>query len=883
MQHFLEGAGWQVVAHRLIEGRESQFYSYSNMNLSSATKEYLSRTFTRGIYQHQKAAIENYLSGNHVCLLTGTASGKSMVFYVNAMEELIRDPQARVIAIYPMKALGKEQQEKWEAALVAAGLDANVGRIDGNVKLTTERKSVFKTCRVVIMTPDVIHAWLMSNLAEPAILEFLKKLRLIVVDEVHTYTGVFGSNAAFLFRRLRHALEKCRNFPRFLCASATMANPESHLSNLFGLEFVFIGPDMDTSPKYNVELVFLLPPRIGDFMSETSQFLKKLSQGNHRFITFVDSRKQTELIASILSRGQTAGEEKEDEDFEVGNIHLNNYSVLPFRAGYEEQDREVIQRRLSKNLLKGIISTSALELGMDIPYLDTGVLIGVPYSQTSFWQRIGRIGRHGPGTVYIIHSGGYYDEIVFKNPDSLFQRPLTQGALYLQNPRIQYIHALCLARSGGEHDQICQSIAGSEETEHHFSSTVKWPTGFLELCEAERRGEIPIDLQAMKSEAGEDPNHVYPLRDVESQFHVRLKQGPRQDDKGSLSYSQLMREAYPGAVYYYTAQAFRVYKVNLKAKEVLVRPEKRYTTIPSAPPTLVIPNLTASNVYSARRFGKLFVLETNVQVIESVTGFKEKRGSREALPIKYPLDAVSTSIFFDQQRFSRIYFTTGVIIAHPALATDNTVLEAVAKLVYEAFLITLPFERQDISYAVGKFKTEKPPYIYEDDRYITIFDRTYGSLRLSGNVMREHMLGQVLDQAIQIAELGHLGAGIEGDGIPAEVKEILQELLAATGDKSVTVNIEVPVLPERDQTSLQRVLLPGSIGLVLTNNNKEFHIEKVMFHPRLMCLVYKGSYLLESEDDSLQTFLPVTHVVEVPGESRIGYYDYENGELIEIE
>ncbi|MBL0345500.1 helicase-related protein [Candidatus Villigracilis affinis] len=129
---------------------------------------------------------------------------------------------------------------------------------------------------------------------------------------------------------------------------------------------------------------------------------------------------------------------------------LDGIDVLPYRAGYEETDRTRIQERLSNGKLSGIISTSALELGIDIPYLETCVLVGVPPSATSLWQRIGRIGRHSKGNVIVINTGSVYDQAVFSNPESLLKRPLAESTLYLENPYIQYIHALCLARLGGE-------------------------------------------------------------------------------------------------------------------------------------------------------------------------------------------------------------------------------------------------------------------------------------------------------------------------------------------------------------------------------------------------------------------------------------------------
>ncbi len=192
-----------------------------------------------------------------------------------------------------------------------AGMDdVMVGRIDGDIHVSM-RKGVLKKCKVVIMTPDIIHTWLLSNIGDRDIVNFLLKVSLIIVDEVHTYTGVFGSNAAYLFRRIRHLLAVAGKTLQFIFASATMANPETYLVNLFGVPFTLIGEELDTSPKHEVEIVLLVPPRKEDFLSEVTKLIKEISAGPDRFIAFIDSRKQTELISSILAR-KLSGEEEMD-------------------------------------------------------------------------------------------------------------------------------------------------------------------------------------------------------------------------------------------------------------------------------------------------------------------------------------------------------------------------------------------------------------------------------------------------------------------------------------------------------------------------------------------------------------------------------------------
>ena len=371
---------WKVVDILHTQERAAVLESADDLALTGQAHDYLINKYPAGIYRHQKAALKASLANEQVCLSTGTSSGKSLVFQIAALDIMARDPQARVMAIYPMKALGNEQRERWEQVLTDSGLGAQAGRVDGNVP-PAMRLGILERSRVVVFTPDIIHAWLLSNLNQAVVQNFLTRVSLIVVDEVHAYSGVFGSNAAFLFRRLRHLLSLLGARPRFICASATIAHPEQHLDSLFGMPFHQIGPELDTSPRFPLEVALVDPPDGARTLDGVVQLLENLSnQPNARFITFVDSRKQVEFISSILARMQReASGKKEPEEGEPGvedklGGMLASLNVLPYRAGYEEHDRGFIQTKLTDGSLSGVVSTSALELGIDIPGLDLCVL-----------------------------------------------------------------------------------------------------------------------------------------------------------------------------------------------------------------------------------------------------------------------------------------------------------------------------------------------------------------------------------------------------------------------------------------------------------------------------------------------------------------------------
>lgn len=875
VSQFCTSNGWAVVDTVRREGRPEELYDPRPLGLLGPALRYLEACYPRGIYRHQMEAIKHHLRGRDVAVTTGTASGKSVVFYVSALRLFGHDPAAKVLAVYPLKALAREQEQRWAAALDAGGCPAQgVARLDGDVP-TSRRHELLRRASVVVATPDVLHAWLLPHVGDGPVWDFLGRLRLVVMDEIHVYTGVFGSNTAFLLRRLEHLMALAGRKPTYIAASATVRDPAVHLRSLFGRQFRVIGEEHDTSGRHEMTAYFVVPDKGRDLMGGVSRFLQEMAaKTSARFIVFVDSRRQTELVATIAGRAQKASEEPPEEApsrFE----HLQKLDILPYRAGFEETDRAVIQDRLSNGTLRGVVSTSALELGIDIPHLDVGVLVGVPRSATSLMQRIGRVGRRGPGVVVIINNGDVYSEAMFRNPSEVFQRPPAEGALHLENARIQYIHAMCLARQGGEHDQaLCRAGSSPEDG---FVSPVSWPPGFLDLCARERSGEIPSDLQSMKMEAGDAPHLVFPLRDVESQFSVEYRSGPEQYALGSLSYGQLMREAYPGAVYYYATTPYRVFQVLVRSRTVRVRRERYYTTRPQMLPVQVYPNLSPGAVYRTVCHGELWLVEASLQIREAVCGYKERRGPTE-ISERYPLDSASTGVVFGQNYFARNYFTTGVVVFHPVLADDSVNVNQVAELLYECYLIEIPFERQDVGWATGRLKVARGPF-EEGAPFVAIFDQTYGSLRLSGKLMDPGVMPRVLRRALELGQsdvLGDLSAAtrcIEAMASSAVLPPVdaLSRVIgeAAAGEERFAL----------DRGRLVRVILPGSLGLDRFKDNEEFHIEGV-FYSASGGLRYRGRHPSDT-DESVRVTVPVENVVAVPGESRLGWYDPETGEILE--
>ncbi len=857
--YFVEN-GWNIVRDSQTPEQLPGFVLSNDLPLSSLGRKILSQ-YTDGIYRHQHLAIEAALNGQNVCITTTTASGKSLVFYVTGIEMLQRSPRGTILAVYPLKALTDEQEGKWQQAVTQCGTKIVVGRIDGSVA-QNKRLKVLRESSIVIMTPDVVHAWLLSNLSDTSVRNFLSKLQLVVIDEAHTYTGVFGSNSAFLFRRIHQAATVLGASPRYIAASATINNPVKHMQHLTGLDFTLIDRQSDTSGRKASRLLMVDPPEDKDVLTNLTDLMRFITlQTSHQFITFVDSRKQTEQLASVMLRGVEP--ESDDDDFEYDA--LERLQIYPFRAGYESEDRRRIQKRLTAGDIRGVISTSALEMGIDIPWLTLGILYGIPYSATSYFQRVGRVGRHSEGVIIVVNNGSILSNRIFRKPETLDKMPLAESALYLENPRIQYIHSMCLARPGGEYDAIADGRGSIAD----FELETSFPEAFVHLCKQERIGEISQEFQSMKSEAGDDPNHVYPLRDCEIQFQVESRSRLSPVKRlGSLSHSQVMREAYPGAVYYYQTQPFRVVRILNRQHVIVVRPEKRYTTRPSFIPTLVFPNLSAGNVYGALRYGELQVVESNIQVKETIVGFKERRGPNES-SYQYPLDS-KLGYFFDLPRFERNYFSSGVLFSHPILQRNNVNREMLAEILFEAFLIEVPFERQDVRFAADQYRVSRGT-LAEGQRFLCVYDQTYGSLRLTSRLMEPDILRGVLEKAVDIAQHD------DTFEVDQETIDVLDALLksASESPEEEHINEDDSLSPENSRV----VIMPGSIGLYPDYNNEEFHVDDVKYTPK--GLFYKGKRLSQqgARFEEVTIMVPVDRIIAIDGRSEFGYYDLDTGEI----
>jgi DEAD/DEAH box helicase domain-containing protein len=393
------------------------------------------------LYSHQVAAIRSAWEGPTI-ITTGTASGKSMCFNLPTLDVLCRDARARALYLYPTKALAQDQAR----ALSSFGLSKRVrpAIYDGDTPRES-RAEIRKNANVVLTNPDMLHVGILPN--HGAWHDLFANLAVVVVDEAHVYRGVFGSHVANVLRRLQRIAAMYKTWPIFLMTSATIANPVELAQRLTGLDDVALIDD-DGSPAPERRIAVWNPPLTDETvgarrsaLGEAAELLARLVREDARTICFIKSRKAVELLSRLVK-----------DDLAETHPELAEL-VVPYRAGYTSQQRRELEGRLIRGELRAVITTDALELGIDIGALDAAVVVTFPGTVASLrqmWGRAGRstIERRGRGLALYIAGEDALDQFFCRHPEDFLQRPVEAAILDHESPLIFRQHLLCSAHEG---------------------------------------------------------------------------------------------------------------------------------------------------------------------------------------------------------------------------------------------------------------------------------------------------------------------------------------------------------------------------------------------------------------------------------------------------
>ncbi|MDH3217532.1 MAG: DEAD/DEAH box helicase, partial [Candidatus Krumholzibacteria bacterium] len=373
----------QVVHQQRLPERLAKF-----ADLAPAPPHRITRILQREgidrLYTHQVQAIKSVRANKNVVVVTGTASGKTICYNVPVLESLMGDGDACALYLYPTKALAQDQLRTLHRYQKAdPDLPLRTGTYDGDTPPATRRK-LKNEANVLLTNPDMLHSGIMPNHGTWA--HFFGRLRFVVIDEIHTYRGVFGSNVSHVIHRLNRICEHYGAKPVFVCCSATIRNPKELAEKLTGKRAVLV--DDDGSPRGEKAFVFWNPPYLGgdrverkSANIEAANILAELVADDHQAITFVRARVVSEVVTKYA------------KDTLDRLSPSRARAIRSYRGGYLPEERRKIEQALFSGELQAVVSTNALELGIDVGGLESALLVGYPGSIASTWQQAGRAGR----------------------------------------------------------------------------------------------------------------------------------------------------------------------------------------------------------------------------------------------------------------------------------------------------------------------------------------------------------------------------------------------------------------------------------------------------------------------------------------------------------
>ncbi len=550
----------------------------------------------KNLYVHQAEAVNAARDDEHVTVVTATASGKTLCYNIPVLEAILNDRNARALYLFPTKALAQDQLGK----LNDFGLFPTVrfAAYDGDTP-QTERKILRKSAHIILTNPDMLHVGILPSHSYWS--SFFSNLKYVVVDELHSYRGVFGAHVAFVMRRLRRICAYYGVSPRFLCCSATIANPDELTENLIGIKNPIV-INQNGAPSGPRSFVFWNPPFIDNAQEErrsphiesTSLFTDLVRHGI-RNITFAKARKSAELILRYAR-----------EDFEHTDPHLLN-KIRSYRSGYEKEERRAIENGLFNGSLIGVTATNALELGVDVGGLDATVLTGFPGTISSAWQQAGRAGRsENPSLSIMVAFNNPLDQFLMRHPEYFFGKPHECAVIDVDNPKILSQHLLCAA---SERVLIpADLIRFGKNSRQELDKLVlagklllrggKW----YYLGDGHPAGDVNIRTAS---------DGTYSIVDRERDNRVI----------GTIDIASASKTVHPGAIYLHQGETYLIENLNSSSLTAIARlADVNYYTEPRE-----ISFTSIAAVRSTASISQVSISFGNVVVTNQVVGYRQKR------------------------------------------------------------------------------------------------------------------------------------------------------------------------------------------------------------------------------------------------------------------
>ena len=581
-----ERLGRQVVHHRVFPAAPPAYADPLRPFSRPVAAMLAGRGITR-LYTHQAAAVDLARAGRHVAVATPTASGKTMTYLLPVLEEIAQNPDSRAIFLYPLKALAQDQLKAINelTAALPASSRPTAAIYDGDTSPHFRRKIRDNPPQILITNPEMLHLSLLPG--HESWSTVFAGLSHVVVDEMHTYRGVMGSHMAHVFRRLLRVCARFGARPAFVFSSATIGNPGELAASLTGLPVETVATS--GAPAGPRHFLFINPEQSA--ATTAVMLLAAALKRGLRTIVYTQSRKMTELISLWIA--------------ERAGPFANRVSA--YRSGFLPEERRAIEASMASGELLGVVSTSALELGIDIGGLDLCVLCGYPGSVMSAWQRGGRVGRAlRESAVALIAGEDALDQYFMRHPADFFERPPESAVINPDNPVIAARHLECAAA------ELPLTVG---------EPLIASPAMAREVEKLEARGLLLRDRDGKRLFAARKrPHRDVNLRGSGGQFTIETTDGAV---IGQIDEMRAYRETHPGAVYIHRGVSYLVQSLDIAERRATAAPARvDYHTRARGQKTTEILEVSGEKTVHGTP-----VFLGRLKVTESVTGY-EKRSNR---------------------------------------------------------------------------------------------------------------------------------------------------------------------------------------------------------------------------------------------------------------
>jgi len=604
------------ISHIELIDKKDASYSEINNDYPDKIASYLKN---RGIklYSHQYKVLKGVRNGENVIITTPTASGKTLAFNIPIFERLNEQKDAKALYIYPTKALTNDQLKVVKEMEEGTEIKVNPAVYDGDTP-RSKRVAIRKSSRIILSNPFEIHEILPWHQKWGA---FFSNLSFIVLDEAHTYRGVFGSNVALLIRRLLRICSLYGSSPQIIISSATLANPEEFANKLTGLDFTLVNED--GSPRGRKYFVLYNPYFSGigalSTYEETKNLFILLIENGLQTLCFTTSRKMAEVITMLTKR-----------DLMKHAPELAD-KVSSYRAGYLPEERRKIENKLKNSELIGVVSTNALEVGIDVGSLDAVIISGYPGTVISTWQQAGRSGRGMDDSLAILVAfQNPLDQYIMRHPDEFFKKAHEYAIIDVNNPYILSSHIMCAASEFPVKESVDEAYFGKE-----FSNHLK-ALSDIGLVNSTDSGWVYSGSGRATEKAR--------LDSISSEVYKVVADGRILE---TMNKTQAFREAHPGAVLIHLGETYVVSELSLENRTAYADKEDvdYYTNVIENADVKIIEKIKEKRINK-----NLKVTFGNVSANEFYLGYYVKMydkiiGSYELdLP---PINFDTTSIWFE--------------------------------------------------------------------------------------------------------------------------------------------------------------------------------------------------------------------------------------------